>query len=86
MCDLDLGVVEWWRPFEALSLKTSLLYVIYVVIAGNPAGMRVGREGERQSVSGHARAAVETAADMPDHGDARSPETEKTTMISQFER
>ena len=44
------------------------LYVLYVTIVGNPAGMRVGRERQRQFVSGYARAAVETAVDVPDHG------------------
>ena len=49
--------------------------------------MRVGTERQRQFVSGHARAAVETAVDVPDHGDALSPDREETViMIIQFER
>ena len=48
--------------------------------------MRVGRERQRQFVSGHARAAVETAVDVPDHGDALSSDREETIMIIQFER
>ena len=63
-----------------------LLYVLCVTIVGNPTGMRVGRERQRQFVSGHARAAVETAVDVPDHGDAPSPDREETVMIIQFER
>ena len=39
--------------------------------------MRVGRERQRQFVSGHARAAVETVVDVPDHGDALSPDIRK---------
>ena len=62
-----------------------LLYVLCVTIVGNPAGMRVGRERQRQFVSGHARAAVETAVDVPDHGDALSPDREETIMIIQIE-
>ena len=63
-----------------------LLYVLCVIIVRNPAGMRVGRERQRQFVSGHARAAVETAVDVPDRGDALSPDMEETIMINQFER
>ena len=48
--------------------------------------MRVGREGQRQFVSGHARAAVETAVDVPDHGDDLSPDREETIVTIQFER
>ena len=62
------------------------LYMLCVTIVGNPAGMRAGRERQRQFVSGHARAAVETAADVPDHGDAFSPDREETKMATQFER
>ena len=62
------------------------LYVLCVTIVGNPAGMRVGRERHSQFVSGHARAAVETAVDVPDHGDALSPDREETIMTIQFER
>ena len=83
--DLDLGVVEWWRPFGALVTKTSTVCVM-CYNSGNPAGMRVRRERQRQFVSGHARAAVETAVDVPDHGDALSPDREETVMIIQFER
>ena len=43
--------------------------------------MRVGRERQRQFVSGHARAAVETAVDVPDHGDGLSPDREETIMF-----
>ena len=39
------------------------------------------RERQRQFVSGHARAAVETAVDVPDHGDALSPDREETITI-----
>ena len=62
------------------------LYVLSVTIVGNPAGMRVGRKRQRQFVSGHARAAVETVVDVPDHGDALSPDREETVMAIQFER
>ena len=55
-------------------------------IVENPAGVRVGRERQRQFVSGHARAAVATAVDVADHGDALSPDREETMMIIQFER
>ena len=48
--------------------------------------MRVGREIQRQFVSRHTRAAVETAVDVPDHGDTLSPDREETIMIIQFER
>ena len=48
--------------------------------------MRVGRARQRQFVSGHARAAVETAVHAPDHGDALSPDREETIIIIQFER
>ena len=63
-----------------------LPYVLCVTIVGNPAGMRVGRERQRQFVSGHARAAVETAVDVPNRGDALSPDRVETVMIIQFER
>ena len=62
------------------------LYVLCVTIVGNPDGMRVERERRRQFVSGHARAAVETAVDVPDHGDALSPDREETIMTIHFER
>ena len=48
--------------------------------------MRVGRERQRQLVSGHARVAVETAADVPYHGDALSPDRDETIVTIQFER
>ena len=48
--------------------------------------MRVGKERQRQFVGGHARAAVETAVDVPDHGDGLSPDREETIMIIKFER
>ena len=48
--------------------------------------MGVGREGQRQFVSGHARAAVETAVDVPDHRDALSPDREEAILTLQFER
>ena len=70
---------EPWSP------KTSTVCVMFTIV-GNPAGMRVGREGQRQFVSGHARTAVETVVDVPDHGDALSPDREETIMIIQFER
>ena len=62
------------------------LQVLCVTIVGNPAGMREGREKQRQFVSGHARATVETAVDVPNHGDALSPDREETIMSTQFER
>ena len=62
------------------------LYVLCVTIMGNPAGMRVGRERQRQFVSGHARAAMETVVDVPDHGDALSPDREETIRTIQFQR
>ena len=70
---------EPWSP------KTSTVCVM-CYNSGDPAGMRVGTERQRQFVSGHARAAVETAVDVPDHGDALSPDREETVMIIQFER
>ena len=70
---------EPWSP------KTSTVCVMFTIV-GNPAGMRVGRERLRQFVSGHARTAVETVVDVPDHGDALSPDREGTMMIIQFER
>ena len=70
---------EPWPP------KTSTV-CLSIRKVGNPAGMRVGRERQRQFVSGHARAAVETAVDVPDHGDALSPDREETIMTVQFER
>ena len=83
-----MGVVEQWRPFGALGIQDfhCMTYVLCVTIVGNPAGMRVGRERQRQFVSGHARAAVETTVDVPDHGDALSPDREETIRTIQFER
>ena len=63
-----------------------LLYVLCVTTVGNPAVMRVGRERQRQFVTGHVTAAVETAVDVPDHGDALSLDREETIMTIQFER
>ena len=57
------------------------LYELCVTIVGDPVGMRVGRERQRQFVSGHARAGVETAVDVPDHGDALSPDMEMQVPI-----
>ena len=74
------------ETIRSLGHPRLLLYVLWVTIVANPAGMRVGRERQRQFVSGHARAAVETAVDVPDHGDALSPDREGTIMIIQFER
>ena len=62
------------------------LYVLCVTIVGNPVGMRVGRERQRHFVSGYARAAVETAVDVPDHGDALSSDREERIMTIRFER
>ena len=62
------------------------LHVLCVTIVGNPAGMRVGRERQRQFVSGHARAVVETVVDVPDHRNALSPDRAETIMTIQFER
>ena len=62
------------------------LHVLCATVVGNPAGMRVGREKQRQFMSGHARAAGETAVDVPDHGDALSPDREEAIMTIQFER
>ena len=74
------------ETIRSLGHSRLLLYVLWVTIVANPAGMRVARERQRQFVSGHARAAVETAVDVPDHGDALSPDREGTIMIIQFER
>ena len=74
------------EKIRSLGHPRLLLYVLCVTIVGNPAGMKVGRERQRQFVSGHARAAVETVVDVPDHGDALSPDREETIMIIQFER
>ena len=71
---------EPWSP------KTSTVVCVMFTLVGNPAGMRVGRERQRQFVSGHARAAVGTAVDVPDHGDALPPDREETIMIIQLER
>ena len=62
---------EPWSP------ETSTVCVMFTIV-GDPAGVRVGRERQRQFVSGHARAAVETAVDVPDHGDALSADREET--------
>ena len=45
------------ETIRSLSHLRLLLYVLCVTIVGNPAGMRVGRERQRQFVSGHAKAA-----------------------------
>ena len=74
------------ETIRSLGHPRFLLYVLCVTIVGNPVGMRVGRERQRQFVSGHARAAVENAVDVPDHGDALSPDREETIMTIQFER
>ena len=57
------------ETIRSLGHPRLLLYVLRVTIVGNPASIRVGRERQRQFVSGHARSAVETAVDVPDHGD-----------------
>ena len=72
------------ETIRSLGHPRLLLYVLCVTIVGNPAGMRVGRERQRQFVSGHARAAVETAVDVPDHEDALSPDRKETIMTIQF--
>ena len=74
------------ETIRSLGYPRLALYVLCVTIVGNPAGMRVGRDRQRQFVSGHARAAVETAVDVPDHGEALSPDREETIMTIQFER
>ena len=74
------------ETIRSLGHPRFLLYVSCVTTVGNPAVMRVGKERQRQFASGHARAAVETAVDVPDHGDALSPDREETIMIIQFER
>ena len=70
---------------EPWSSKTSTVCVI-VTIVGDPAGIRVGRERQRQFVSGRARAAVEIAVDVPDHRDALSPDRKETVITIEFER
>ena len=70
-------MVETIRSLGHLRLP---LYVLCDTIVGNPAGMRVGTERQRWFVLGHARAAVETAVDVPDHGDSLSPDREETIM------
>ena len=60
--------------------RLPLYYVLCVTIVGNPAGMRVGRERQRQFVSGYTRAVVETTVDVPDHGDALSSDRNETIM------
>ena len=74
------------ETIRSLGHPRLLLYVLCVTMVGNPAGMRVGRERQHQFVSGHARAAVENAVDVPDDGDALSSDREETIMIIQFER
>ena len=82
-----MGVVEWWRPFGALITQdfycTSMCYVYN---SGEPGWYESGERETTSVVSGHARAAVETVVDVPDHGDALSPDREETIMIIQFER
>ena len=74
------------ETIRSLDYPRLLPYVLCVTIVGNPAGTREGRDRQRQFVSGHARAAVETAVDVPNHGDALSPDREETIMTIQFER
>ena len=74
------------ETIRSLGYPRLLLYMLCVTVVGNPAGMKVGRERQGQFVSGHARAAVETVVDVPDHGDALSPDREEMAMTIQFER
>ena len=83
--DLDLGVVEWWRPFGAL-VTQDFYCMCYVYNSGEPGWYESGERETTSVVSGHARAAVETVVDVPDHGDALSLDREETIMIIQFER
>ena len=74
------------ETIRSLGHPRLLLYVLCATIVGNPAGIRVARERQRQFQSGHARAAVETAVDVLNHRDALSPDREETIMTIQFER
>ena len=74
------------ETIRSLGHRRLPLYVLCFTIVGNPAGMRVGRARQRQFVSGHARAAVETVVDVPDHGGALSPDREETIMTIRFDR
>ena len=58
----------------------------YVYNSGEPGWYESGEREPTSVVSGHARAVVETVVDVPDHGDALSPDREETIMIIQFER
>ena len=58
----------------------------YVYNSGEPGWYESGERETTSVVSGHARAAVETVVNVPDHGDALSPDREETIMIIQFER
>ena len=70
---------EPWPP------KTSTVCVM-CYDSGEP-GWYESEERETTSVLwGHARAVVETAVDVPDHGDALSPDREETIMTIQYER
>ena len=80
-----MGVVEWWRPFGAL-VTQDFYCMCYVYNSGEPGWYESGERETMSVVSGHAMAAVETVVDVPDHGDAVSPDREETIMIIQFER
>ena len=54
--------------------------------SGEPGWYESGERETKLFVSGHARAAVEIAVDVPDHGDDFSPDREETIMAIQFER
>lgn len=82
--DLDLAVVEWWRP------SGSLVTQDFKSVRCNTKKSGWCESGERETcvifVSTHARAAVETAVGVPDHGDYLSPDREEGTIMAiQFE-
>ena len=54
----------------------------YVYNSGEPGWYESGEREATSVVSGHARAAVETVVDVPDHGDALSPDREETIKIN----
>ena len=79
-------MVETIRSLGHPRLLLCYVYMCYVYNSGEPGWYESGERETTSVVSGHARAAVETVVDVPDHGDALSPDREETIMIIQFER
>ena len=55
----------------------------YVYNSGEPGWYESGERETTSVVSGHARAAVETVVDVPDHGDAGERETRARSLSRQ---